>query len=120
MKKLNIILEGVSLEIPPLRKDSEGYLRGGFVGIGGNDIAIGAQYRNGTCENRNCTGSKGSNNTCTNNDCTGSFTNNTCTNNYCDTVGMSNATCENPYCDETTTETTNIANFNLSISGLLI
>lgn len=71
MKKINIILEGVSLEIPPLRKDSEGYLRGGFVGVGGNDVALAPNIKctNYPCDNVHCTNYSCLNAGCTNGPC---------------------------------------------------
>lgn len=106
MKKINIILEGMSIDIPPLRRDSEGYLRGGFVGIGGNNIAIGSQFANKTCTNYDCTSSNGTNGTCTNYDC--------------DLLDMANNTCTNHNCKFTTTGTTNTAKAGCTISNLLI
>lgn len=102
MKKINIILEGISLEIPPLRKDSEGNLRGGFVGMGGARVAVAPNTPG--CYNEPCL-----NDSCINNDCTN--------------INCFNTECENDPCfnRETTTGTTEPTDKGkVLLSGLLI
>lgn len=98
MKKLEFYIEGSGLELPPLVRDSEGYLRGGFIGIGGADIALAPNWG---CKNYTC-----SNNHCTNHSCG----NGECSNYYC-----GNDSCYNLATTTSTTVTAKIA-----ATGLLI
>lgn len=54
----------------PLTEDNEGQLRGGFAGLGGNDIDAQANSNcpchNGTCTNKKCVNDACQNDTCTN------------------------------------------------------
>ena len=73
MKKLvRTSLSDVVLECNPLSQDSEGLLRGGFVGMQGAPVG----ENNDHCSNSNCSNSG-------------------CTNTYCNNNGCNNAPCEN-------------------------
>ena len=94
MKKLvRTSLSDVVLECNPLSQDSEGLLRGGFVGMGG----LGAEATtNENCKNNGCKQDH-----CTNNGCTGdASTNHSDSNNGC-----VNISCTNNGCIITQTET---------------
>lgn len=111
MKKINIILEGISIEIPPLAKDSEGNLRGGFIGLSGSTISA---------ANNGCTNSSCINNGCTNDGCTDI---NSGPNGKCDNNGCRNNSCENNGCLFTTapTETSKTSNAaSITFNSLLI
>ena len=79
MKKIiRTSLSDVVLECNPLSQDSEGLLRGGFVGMQGSSVEAAS---NNECKNNSCNNSYCNNNKCTNNgDCSNSGNNEKCTN----------------------------------------
>lgn len=87
MKKLEFFIEGSGLEIPPLVRDGEGHLCGGFIGIGdGATISVANNgCTNPLCTNNGCVNdgcseaNRGPNSKCVNNGCL----NNNCTNDGC-------------------------------------
>lgn len=89
MKKINKhFLADVSLELSPLSEDNEGQLRGGFAGLGGNEIELNEDEEctndpcvNNGCVNEGCTGPGQGTNNCVNKKCR-----NICTNNNCSTT----------------------------------
>lgn len=113
MKKIiRTSLSDVVLECNPLSQDSEGLLRGGFVGMSGIETAA---TTNTDCLNNRCVQDH-----CTNDKCTGdayenhSDSNNNCTNNQC----------INNECiitqTETPTATASTAEPNMGLLGLYI
>ena len=83
MKKIEkSLLADVSLEMTPLTEDNEGQLRGGFAGLGGNDIDV---VSNGVCANV-CVNKKCSPGQVTNDDCENKECINYCTNEECVTT----------------------------------
>ncbi|MDD6784484.1 MAG: hypothetical protein PUD79_08055 [Prevotellaceae bacterium] len=79
MKKIvRTSLSDVVLECNPLSQDSEGLLRGGFVGMQGSSVgaALNTECTNNSCNNSSCSNEK-----CINNgDCSNSGNNNKCVN----------------------------------------
>lgn len=100
MKKINKhFLADISLELSPLAEDNEGMLRGGFAGLGGNDID--ASNTDDHCVNDTCSNSPCTNAPCLNKDC-------------------DNKHCSNKYCGMTTTSSTTKPNGGEGFNGLLI
>lgn len=112
MKKLNIILDGISIEIPPLTKDSEGYLRGGFIGITGS---LPVNQTDTGCSNNLCSNTP----SCKNINCINEVacTNDGCYNSICNNDQCKNTNCMIIQTTTGTTQTTVLAGFNI---GLLI
>ena len=78
MKKINQnILANISLELSPLSEDNEGLLRGGFAGLGGNDID--AENKDYECVNKTCNNTSCNNTYCYNDHCD----NDHCSNDHC-------------------------------------
>lgn len=95
MKKIeHYEIMGSGIELPPLVRDSEGFFRGGFIGIDGNELSKKLEWNIG-CKNN-----------CDKNDCVNIF----CHNDGCGktTTGTTS-----------TTDTTNTAAVGFSLSLLI-
>lgn len=80
MKKISKhLLAEISLKISPLTENEEGQLRGGFAGLGGNDIdVVSNEECANVCVNNKCGPGQGANDDCENKKCINYCTNQEC------------------------------------------